>query len=198
MRRSKDWGLIAAAIVALAVWAALRSYDPAPRQAPVASPAAVGQLPTPLPTPRQVSSPSEGSVAPAIALETLQGDEVSLADYRGRVVLVHFWATWCGPCRYEIPELSRARDELSDLGFEILAVNVGEGDEAVTPFVESMEMAFPVLLDRDMRVAQSYAVRGIPTSVLVDQDGVVRMVHVGVLTEALLREQVETLLEEDT
>jgi len=198
MRRSQDWGLVAAAIVALAVWAAVRSFDPAPRQVPASSLIAAGQLPTPLATPRAASSPTEGAAAPAIALETLQGDRISLADYDGRVVLVHFWATWCGPCRYEIPELSRVRNELTDLGFEILAVNVGEEVESVTPFVESMEMAFPVLLDRDMRVAQSYAIRGIPASFLVDQEGIVRMVHVGVLTEELLRERVETLLDQDT
>ena len=197
MQRSGDWGLVAAAVVALGVWFVLRNYEPSTMRASAPNATVAAQLPTLLPTAQQVQAPSEGAVAPALALETLDGEQVSLADYRGQVVLVNFWATWCGPCQYEIPELLQARDGLADLGFEILAVNVGEDAEAVRAFADAMGMTFPVLLDGDMAGARAYALRGIPASFLVDQEGIIRKVHVGILTEASLREYVKALLGTD-
>lgn len=197
MDRSRDWVLVVAAVVALAVWYAMRSSDASPKvpisrdgTRPSAELAAT-------PEPNVYQRPSEGALAPDLTLETLEGEYVSLSNYRGKVVLVNFWASWCGPCRVEIPELQRVYEELAERGFEILAVNVGEDPSDIRGFVEAMDMRFPILLDGDTGVARAYALRGIPASFLVDQEGVIRMAHVGILTESMLRERVVALLGED-
>jgi len=197
MDRSRDWVLILMAVVALAVWYVMRSSGASPRM-----PASQGVATSPSELAVRATSslsqrPSEGALAPDLVLDTLEGERISLSDYRGKVVLVNFWASWCGPCRVEIPELQRVHSELAKRGFEILAVNVGEGADDISGFVEAVDMRFPVLLDGDARVARFYALRGIPASFLVDKAGVIRMVHVGVLTESLLRDQVVALLGED-
>ena len=112
--------------------------------------------------------------APPLRLENLQGQPLSLADYAGRVVLVNFWASWCGPCITEIPSLRDLYEKMADEPFEILAVNVKEGRFKVHRFSRMMAMPFPVLLDPDGAAFAAWDAQVLPTSFLVDTEGRVR------------------------
>jgi len=109
--------------------------------------------------------------------------------------MLNFWATWCGPCRLEIPALATVYREYRDQGFELGAVNVCEKPERVSAFVESYEVPFTVLLDKSGAVRQAYFVRSLPVSVFLDEEGVIEAVHVGALIEGMLREYVERLFD---
>ena len=123
--------------------------------------------------------PRAGAPAPDFRAMTLEGKPVSLRDYRGKVVLVNFWATWCGPCRDELPALSEAYRERKDEGFAVLAVDVREEEGDVRRFLQDIPVPFPVLLDGDGAIYNRYAVVALPTSFFVDEDGVIRAVVVG-------------------
>jgi peroxiredoxin len=140
---------------------------------------------TPLPTivPAVGAAPSVGAAAPEFALPGTAGDTLALADLRGRKVLLNFWATWCGPCREEIPLMIEYQDELQAAGIELLAVNVGETPAKVARFVADTGMGFPVVMDTSTGVAQAYYLRAVPTSYLVDEDGVIEAIHLGVLMQ---------------
>jgi len=111
---------------------------------------------------------------PALALPDLQGRVHRLADYRGRVVLVNFWATWCAPCREEMPSIQRLRRSLEGQPFEVLAVNLGEPASRVRGFLEQAPLGLPVLLDGDTEAARAWKARVLPATYLVDADGRVR------------------------
>lgn len=124
----------------------------------------------------------EGNRARDFTLTSLDGSEISLSDYEGSVVLVNLWATWCPPCRAEIPDFEEAYRAHKDGGFVVLGVNVEEPRQVVEPFVDSMGMTYPVLLDERGQVMREYRGLGLPMSLLVDQDGVIRERHMGTLT----------------
>lgn len=132
--------------------------------------------------------------APIFELTDLDGNTVSLRDFRGKRVMLNFWATWCGPCRVEIPHMVKLHDELHDQAFEIVAVNLGDNVAGVAAFARRFDMRFPVLLDRRLQVASDYYVRAIPTSIFLDEQGVIRAVHVGALTEPALRRYIRELM----
>lgn len=108
------------------------------------------------------------------SLSDLKGEMHSLPDYQGRVVLVNFWASWCPPCIYEMPELTRLQQQLSDRPFDILAINVGEKKYKVMKFTKLVNFELPVLLDTRNEAFDGWGVRTLPTSFLVDADGKVR------------------------
>jgi peroxiredoxin len=138
-----------------------------------------------------------GGPPPAFALEDLAGRTHRLADYRGRVVLVNFWATWCEPCRAEMPSIERLRAALSDRPFTVLAVNLGEPKSRIEKFLARTPLTFPVLLDRDTAVAKAWRARVLPATYLVGRDGRIRQVHYGELdwSSGAGRRAVEALLE---
>jgi len=114
-----------------------------------------------------------GSSAPDFILKTLDGRDVKLSEYKGNVVLVEFWATWCPPCRASVPELISIQDKYKNKGFVILGVSVDEGQNLVaklTDFTGEFRINYPILLGNE-DVARAYNVRSIPTSFLVDKDG---------------------------
>ena len=116
--------------------------------------------------------PAMGSPAPDFQLIDLQGNWQALPDYRGKVVLLNFWATWCGPCRVEMPSMERVYQDLKDEGFAILAISSDPQGSIVTrPFVASQGLTFPILHDSDYRVSGSYGVRTLPMSFLIDRNG---------------------------
>ena len=136
----------------------------------------------------------EGIQARDFTLETLDGGRVSLSDYHGSVVLINFWATWCPPCRAEIPDFEQVYREYKVQGFAILGVNEQEAGETVRPFVDQLGVSYPVLLDASGKVANEYRALGLPMSILVGRDGVIHTRHIGFLSADTLKERLEKLL----
>jgi thiol-disulfide isomerase/thioredoxin len=124
-------------------------------------------------------TPKEELQAFEFNLEDLTGRQRSLSAYKGKVVFLNFWATWCGPCRAEVPSMVQLYKELKNQGLTILAVNSQESLEQVSTFVEEMGMGFPVLLDSTGKVGSIYGVRAIPTTYIIDPQGAIRGRMVG-------------------
>jgi cytochrome c biogenesis protein CcmG/thiol:disulfide interchange protein DsbE len=127
--------------------------------------------------------------APSFSLQTLAGDSVSLAEYRGKVVLVNFWGTWCEPCKREMPALQAANERYGEQGLAIIGVNLtddevvqGVTEEQVRQFVAQYNLTYPIALDRDGSVTNAFRVFPLPTSFFIDAQGHIRYVHVGELT----------------
>ena len=117
--------------------------------------------------------------APDFKLPNLDGQSVSLSDFRGKPVLVNFWATWCGPCRFEMPFIQEIYEEWSDKGLVVLAIDMGESPSTVKDFIQSHNFSFPVLLDTNQDVALQYNIRGIPATFFIDKDGIIQGTKVG-------------------
>lgn len=115
-----------------------------------------------------------GGVAPSLDLQDLNGKSHRLEDYRGKVVLINFWASWCPPCLIEMPSLVSVYKQFKDKGFEILAVNLDENEKPVHDFLESLHIPFKVFLDPKGIAAQTYLVYGLPYTVLLDREGKVQ------------------------
>ena len=135
-----------------------------------------------------------GGPAPDFRLDDLEGRPVRLADYRGQVVLINFWATWCLPCRTEMPEIESVYRAHRERGFGVLAIDMQEHAGLVRPFMAELGLTFPALLDLDGSVGRAYRARALPASFLVDRQGTVRYVKVGPLTAGTLEEQLRKLL----
>jgi cytochrome c biogenesis protein CcmG, thiol:disulfide interchange protein DsbE len=122
-----------------------------------------------------------GGPTPALELQDMQGREHRLDDYRGKVVLVNFWATWCAPCRDEMPSIERLRRSMEGEPFEVLAVNLAEPRSRIEHFLAQVPLSFPVLRDRDTKTAKAWRARMLPATYLVDAAGRIRYVHYGEL-----------------
>ena len=115
-----------------------------------------------------------GLRAPSIMLPTLKGEPVELSAFQGKVVLVNFWATWCGPCLIEMPSMQRLYEKLGNERFEILAISSDfEGAAVVKPYVDRLRLTFPILLDPRFQANNTYKITAIPTTVVIDRDGVI-------------------------
>ena len=121
------------------------------------------------------------AAAPDFTLRTLNGPNLRLAEQRGRVVMVNFWATWCGPCRQEMPQLDRLYQKYKSSGFVLLGVNVDEDVRKATDVAAKLGVTFPVLLDTDKAVSKLYDLSTMPSTVIIDRDGKVRYLHRGYL-----------------
>ncbi|HEY8067361.1 MAG TPA: TlpA disulfide reductase family protein [Burkholderiales bacterium] len=122
----------------------------------------------------QQLKPWSGGATPPLALADAEGRSYRLDEYRGKVVLVNFWATWCEPCREEMPSMNRLRASLAGRPFEVLAVNLAESESRIRRFLEQLPLAFPVLMDRDSGAAKAWQARLLPASFLVGPDGRIR------------------------
>jgi len=135
--------------------------------------------------------PTVGMQAEDFQLADLDGKTQSLSQYRGKIVLVNFWATWCKPCTTEMPAMQTMYDKLRDKGFVVLAVNELEDDAKVREHIKQYGHTFPVLMDRDNKVANQFGVFGLPVSVFLDQEGRVQeYIKGGLLTEQKIEETV--------
>jgi peroxiredoxin len=138
--------------------------------------------------------PVVGSPATDFSLADLSDRVQSLSQYRGKIVLVNFWATWCKPCMTEMPAMQTAYDKLRDKGFVVLAVNELEDTQKVVEHIRTYGHTFPVLMDHDNRVANQYGVYGLPVSVFIDEAGIVQeYIKGGLLTEPKIYEVVDRL-----
>ena len=122
-----------------------------------------------------------GGRTPVLKLPDAEGRSHALSDWKGKTVVVNFWATWCEPCREEMPSLERLKVRLAGKSFEVVAVNVGESPERVARFTREVPVTFPIVYDRDSSAAKSWKVRGYPTSYVVGPDGRIRYYFVGEL-----------------
>ena len=131
--------------------------------------------------------PAVGTTAEDFRLVDLEGKSQSLSQYRGKVVLVNFWATWCKPCTTEMPAMQTTYDKLREKGFVVLAINELEDEAKVREHIKQYGHTFPVLMDRDNKVANQFGVFGLPVSVFIDEKGVVQdYIKGGLLTEQLI------------
>jgi peroxiredoxin len=126
-----------------------------------------------------MAKPLSGEESPDFTLKSRDGGNIKLSEQRGNIVLVNFWASWCGPCRQELPAFEALYQEYQDLGVEILAVNVDDEAEKAKVLLQDIEVSFPVLFDTSGEVSQLYDVSAMPTTVIVDRDGNVRLLHPG-------------------
>ena len=117
--------------------------------------------------------------APGFSLQSRDGEQISLGALKGDVVMVNFWATWCVPCRQEMPHLQALYERYHDLGFELLAVNVEDNPEGARQWLEETPVTFPVLFDPNNQVSKLYNVVAMPSTVLVGRDGTMRFIHHG-------------------
>jgi peroxiredoxin len=141
------------------------------------------------------SSPAQvGQTASDFHLSSLDGEPVALSDYRGQVVVVNLWATWCPPCKAEMPAINTFYKAYRDEGFVVLAVNSQEDAATVQTFIQANGFSFPVLLDQQAEVINRYQVRGLPTTFIIDRDGIIRYVHTGAITENQLERIIKPLL----
>jgi thiol-disulfide isomerase/thioredoxin len=133
---------------------------------------------------------------PPLELADLEGKRHRLADYRGSAVVVNFWATWCVPCRDEMPSLERLRASLEGKRFVILAVNLAEPDSRVRKFLDATPVRFPILMDRDAGVAKAWQAKLLPATYVIAPDGAIRYRHLGELdwSKPAVRSQIVELL----
>ena len=134
-----------------------------------------------------------GKAAPQFTLKDLTGREVSLDDYKGEIVILDFWATWCGPCRIAMPMLDDIQKEYSGK-LSVVAVNLQEKKGVVREYVLAEGLHSEVLLDEDGSISSQYGVAGIPTQYLIDQKGIVRYIAEGVENPRVWRDEINKLL----
>ena len=141
-------------------------------------------------------APLPDHLAPDLALPQLDSTPIALRDLRGQVVLINIWATWCPPCRAEMPAIQQAYASYRDRGFIVLAVNQREDATTITPFLEQHALTFPTLLDHDGMVSATYQASALPSSFFVDRRGVIRAVYHGPIPPRVINGIVEQLLQE--
>ena len=119
--------------------------------------------------------------APAFTLQSVDGKTVSLAQFKGDVVMINFWASWCGPCRQEMPLLDNIYKQYKDMGFTLIGVNVEPDSSSANAWLKKTPVSYPILYDPKSQVSQLYQVQAMPTTVIIDRKGIVRYVHNGYL-----------------
>jgi thiol-disulfide isomerase/thioredoxin len=171
-------GLLVGLLAGLIVFAGLPSQLPWGVHPAASTPG--GPTATPAP------APVAGAPAPDFTLTDLAGQPVQLSSLKGQVVLVNFWATWCIPCRAEMPSIQQAYNAHKGQGFTVLAVNLNESQADVQSYVNNLSVNFTVLLDAGDSISNMYRVRGYPTSFFIDRSGTVAIENVGMMTDAQL------------
>lgn len=138
-------------------------------------------------------------LAKDFTLKSKDNGNMRLSEQRGNIVMVNFWASWCGPCREELPEMEALYQEYADLGFEILAVNVDDHPDKANVLLDDIEVSFPVLFDTAGEVSELYDVNAMPTTVIIDRDGNQRILHEGYRKgdEVKYKKAIKMLLRED-
>jgi peroxiredoxin len=150
---------------------------------------------------RGIPAPKAGFLAPDFSLTTLEGESITLSDLRGQAVIVNVWASWCGPCRAEMPALEVIHQEFESSGLFLLAVNATDQDDInqAAAFVDELGLTFPILIDEEGKMGRLYQVSAMPSTFFINPDGTIEEVVIGgPMAEALLRTRAETLLAQMT
>lgn len=129
-----------------------------------------------------------GEVAPDFTLTDLDGNQVSLSDLRGKTVLINFWATWCPPCRKEMPDIESLYQQYRDQDFVVLGVDIAESADNVRRFVKKGGFSWTFVIDSDYTTSVNYRIRAIPSSFFVDEEGVVKAAHVGYMNKRTMED----------
>lgn len=162
----------------------------------IALPKASGQAATGEPAETSVVPVAVEYPAPELALTDLEGNSVSLADYRGQVVLINLWATWCPPCKYEMPTLQAYFEDHGSEGFMLIAINDGDPSEDVIAFAKDYGLTFPVWLDPTYIASeQAFKTNALPSSFVIDREGIVRYAWTGAISLAMLEKYITPMLE---
>lgn len=149
----------------------------------------------------EIASPQAGFLAPDFSLETIDGGEITLSALRGRIVVVNLWASWCPPCRAEMPAFQAVYEDFGAQDLVVLAVNMTfqDSEAEASSFAAELGLTFPIALDHSGEIAESYRMRALPTTFFIDAEGIIRQVLVGgSLNEATIRSIVRDLIEESS
>ncbi len=186
--------LVIAAIAAVIWWI---DYRPGGSGSPADERYGPVELPAALVPPGAKVKAEVGSLAPDFLLGGFKdGEEIRLSDYRGQAVVLNFWATWCAPCRKEIPNLVSAYGQHRDEGLVVIGLNHKEGRSIVKPYVEKFGMDFPIAIDLDGEMWDRYHLLGLPTTFFIDRDGVIRSIFMGPFVEKADGASVQGAIEE--
>ena len=134
-------------------------------------------------TPSSASAVSVGKPAPDFTLVDLEGNQISLSDFRGETVFVNFWATWCPPCRAEMPEIEAIYQEYKDKGVVVIGVDIQETKEEVLQYIQEGGYSWTFVLDTTGEVTTNYQITGIPSSFFIDREGIIRAMNIGAITK---------------
>ena len=138
-------------------------------------------------------APALGHPAPEFALPTVDGELLALSDLRGQPVVLNFWASWCGPCRAEMPELQRLHEQLGPAGVVVLGVNQQESIQQVTSYRQELGVDFPTVLDQRLGTSRAYAVNSLPTTFFIDREGIIRNMFIGPMTDAVMADNLRSI-----
>ena len=183
----RQWNMVLATVI-LAGSLLIVTTRVQPQQGASSAVTDIGTATTPAPMPNRP--------APDFTLSTLDGTSITLSELKGQVALINIWATWCPPCRAEMPVIQATYDQYRDQGFTVLAVDLQEDPRTVAAFMQRYQLTFPALLDRDGTVSVSYRSSALPSSFFVDRRGVIRAVYRGPMPRSVLAGTVEQLLQE--
>lgn len=128
---------------------------------------------------RKFNEVNIGTQAPDFTLQSLSGQNIHLAEHRGKVSIITFWASWCGPCRIELPHFEKLRKEIGEDRVAIIAVSADSKRKDIETFSKELNLDFPLLFDPKLKVNQLYRIRAMPTTFIVDKEGIIRHVHMG-------------------
>ncbi|NIM95586.1 MAG: redoxin domain-containing protein [Anaerolineales bacterium] len=149
----------------------------------------------------QTRSPREGFSATDFTLELLGGGQITLSDLRGKGVVINLWASWCPPCRAEMPAIQQVYEDYKERGLEVLAVNTTfqDSEQATASFIKEFDLTFPIPLDRSGTVSRQYQLRALPSTYFVDREGIIRKVIIGgPMSETTIQAAVEEVLERES
>jgi thiol-disulfide isomerase/thioredoxin len=139
-------------------------------------------------------APEIGAFAPPFRATTLTNTILSLSQLHGQTIVLNFWATWCAPCRAEMPILQALYDDYADNGVTVVAINVGEDPRLVNAWANQLALTYPILLDKNLMIATQYAIRGQPTTYIVAPDGKITHIFFGAMTA----DQLEAVIKRDS